>query len=64
VATKYEVLQYLAWVKSEIDKLGYSLTATDNIEWDDLLVAIKTTMMNEESIALVRDNLEDYKRVG
>jgi hypothetical protein len=62
VATKYEVLQYLAWVKSEVDNLSRSLTATDNIEWDDLLVAIKTTMMNEESIALVRDNLEDYKR--
>lgn len=64
MATKYEVIEYLAWVKSEIDNLSHSLAAVDNIEWDDLLVAIRTTMMNEESIALVRDNLEDYKRVG
>jgi hypothetical protein len=63
MATKHEVVAHLLWVKEQLDSLGQNLNVPEgHFDWDELLVAIRTTMMNEDSIALVRDNLRDFER--
>jgi len=61
--SKQEVFEYLEWVKSQMDDLvqRISLYNPNDLAWDDLLVVVRTTQMNEESMAYIRDNLDDYK---